>query len=291
MDHIHEYRSYLEFERQFSPHTLRAYVGDVLQMHHPDMVKITTAEIREWLASLKVGKSTRSRKVHSLRSFFKWMKKRGYREDNPTDDIETPKTSRKLPVTASREDISKMLSAINGKQPRDYRDQALFSLMYASGIRISEALNLKFTDGYGRIDPDLGMNDRRMIIHSGKGDKDRVVFYDDRALKALERWIKVRLSIPAETSALFVDVVSPHNRMDSEAARSAFKRRCRWVGLPKELTPHTLRHCFATHRLEAGMNLFDLKELMGHSSIETTARYLSVTTDNLKKHYDQTATR
>jgi len=291
------YRQHLASERRASPHTVRAYLRDLEELlchvraerggdGAIDPRTIDTLACRSYLASLH-GRNdpvTMARKLSSLRTFFRLLMRRRLVASNPLAALRPPKRSRRLPAFLGKEEAAQLL---DGRAPGDpaeeARDQALFEILYGGGLRISEACNLDVgdvvADGAGA----------RAMVRQGKGRKDRVVPLGAKAWAALQRYLPLRAALLGTTGARAghaVFVSRRGRRLDPRQARRQLARRDLHTGT-RPVSPHALRHSFATHLLGEGADLRSIQEMLGHASLRTTQRYAQVDIDHLMSVYDK----
>ena len=282
--------SYLKVERGASSNTLDAYGTDIRQLiifltgTRQDFAnkiwtwsEVGSLDIKNYIVNLDQNRysvSTRARKIASTNSFFKFLYDENEISSDPCEHISIPKLSRTLPSTLSENEINSLFDSITGNAPDDYRDKAMFELMYASGIRVSELISCD-------IDSiDLNQNLIRVI---GKGSKERILPIHSVATKLVNEYINYgrKEQIKASTDqALFL------NKNGKRLTRQGFwlilNRRSSKAGLTREVNPHLLRHSFATHLLKGGAPLRHVQELLGHSDISTTQIYT-----HLRKEYNK----
>jgi integrase/recombinase XerC len=283
---------YLRYERNMSPETIRAYEKDLHQFLrffsrgegrpvHPR--QISALEVREFLGQLRdknYQKTTVVRKLATIRSFYKFLVRKGHVQTNPMQDIETPKVDKKLPHFLSMEDVEKLLNAPNGDTFQSIRDRAILETLYSSGLRVSEltALNVSDIDFTAEV-----------IKARGKGRRERMVPVGSFALGAIKRFVDIRAKVPrineADPDALFLNRFG--DRLSSRSIRKILDKYIKVTGLSEKTSPHTLRHSFATHLLNRGANLRMVQELLGHKHLSTTQIYTHVTTANIKKAYEE----
>ena len=282
---IERFITYMQLMKGASAHTLRSYRRDLLDFF--GTVKKSFSEVQKahvldfmYQCSLKgLSARTISRKLSSLRAFYKFLNKEGFCKANPLDGVNNPKVSKTLPPTLSREEVDLLVEAADNS-----RDKAIVEFLYATGIRISElcALDLK--------DVDIGS---MMVLVKGKGKKERMVFFGNKAKEALLEYLRDRAKIvhkiPAkDREALFI---TSRGRISDMTVRRILKKLAKRAGIYKDVYPHLLRHSFATHLLEAGMDLRAVQELLGHKNIETTEVYTHVSIKRLVEVYDKTHPR
>jgi integrase/recombinase XerD len=288
---ILDFLAYLELERGLSRNTLEAYRSDLIQFgEFLDRRGLTLADsahgdIAAFLSELSAGgpkrppvaPSTLARKVAALRSFFKHLRREGILEHDPTAELRGPRKTRTLPRVLSREEVARLLDEPRGLGPRALRDRALLEVMYGCGLRASEATGLEIAD----VDLEAGMLRAR-----GKGAKERIVPVGRQAISALRSYCDsgrpALLGVRPETR-LFV------NRRGSRLTRQGLYKivqgHARSAGLEEKMSPHTLRHTFATHLLAGGCDLRSLQEMLGHADLATTQVYTHLSADRLKDAY------
>jgi integrase/recombinase XerD len=279
---LREFLNYLLIERGLPNSTIESYSHDIkyflsyLEKREIPLSKVGKKEIVAYLSHLKrkgYASSSRRRKVASLRTFFKFLASEDY-PINPHFDAEYPKAQKKLPQVLSPKDVEAILSQVKGDDFYSLRDRALLETLYSSGLRVSEAVlldidNLDFKRGFIRL--------------FGKGGKERIVPIGKFALQALRDYLeKGRGKIPhLKTSALFIN--RKGERLSRQGIWKIVKKYAQKAGI--KITPHVLRHTFATHLLEGGADLKSVQEMLGHSSLSTTQIYTHVSRKHLKESY------
>jgi integrase/recombinase XerD len=276
---IQEFSDYLRIEKRNSPHTVSAYRRDLVRfsslLADQKVESVTTADIRDFLISLKeqgLSVASVARSLSSIKSFFKYLCQDKQFLDNPAEILETPKRWRKLPDVLSSEDVDNLLKSPNLESDLGLRDKAMLEVLYASGLRVSELINLKIS----QLDMEVGY-----LRTFGKGSKERIVPIGAVAKRAIENYILN--SRPALAS----------NRKDGRKTEELFLTR-RGLGMTRQgfwkilkgyvtqanvrasVSPHTLRHAFATHLLERGADLRSVQQMLGHSDISTTQIYTHI---------------
>jgi integrase/recombinase XerC len=283
--------NYLRYERNMSPETIRAYEKDLHQFLRffskedgvqINPVTITPLQIREFLGNLKdknYQKTTVVRKLATIRSFYKCLMRKGYVETNPLAEIPTPKVEKKIPHFLGTDEIEKLLNAPQGNSFQAIRDRAILETLYSTGFRVSELTAL-----------DVGDIDftAEVVKARGKGRRERVVPIGSFALQAIKRYVDTRSKVPGinekDPNALFLNRFG--DRLSSRSIRKIIDKYIKVTGLSEKTSPHTLRHSFATHLLNRGANLRMVQELLGHKHLSTTQIYTHVTSDAMKKQYD-----
>ena len=281
--YIEEFIDYLRFEKKYSENTISSYKRDLNKINSylkKDFIKLTKADIQKYIQNLSKNESsnTISRTISSLKSFYKFLEINKYTNTNPLTTIISPKTARKLPKVLSEEEVNKLLD-INLNNDFDYRNKAMLELMYSSGLRVSELINLTVND------VDLKNSLVRIF---GKGSKERIVPLNDYATEALNNYIlyhRPKLFKQKENNYLFLN--NHGNQMTRQGFFKTLKKIAKEKGIKSELSPHTLRHSFATHLLKYGANLRSIQELLGHSDISTTQIYTHITNEMLEKNYHE----
>jgi integrase/recombinase XerD len=286
-----DFLAYLEFERGLSRNTLEAYRSDLLQLGAylqrtgGDALSAGHAELADFVATLAAGGEDRSpaspatlqRKVACLRSFYRHLRRQNILSDDPTAHLRAPRQSRRLPHVLTREEVAKLLAQPKGMEPTAMRDRALLELMYACGLRASEAIGL----AVGDVDLEDGILRAR-----GKGSKERLVPVGSAAARALEAYLsrgRPRLVGDRLESRLFVN--HRGSGLTRQGLYKIVQRHARSAGLDGRMSPHTLRHTFATHLLAGGCDLRSLQEMLGHADIATTQVYTHLSAERLKDVY------
>ncbi len=284
--------NYLRYERNMSPETIRAYEKDLHQFLRffakgdgdpAQPGELTTLQIREYLQHLKdksYQKTTVVRKLATIRSFYKCLLKKGIVTTNPLTDIPTPKVEKKIPHFLGTEEVEKLLNAPQGNGFQPVRDRAILETLYSTGLRVSEltALNVGDIDLTGEV-----------VKARGKGRRERVMPVGSFALQAIKAYIELRAQVPhineKDPEALFLNRFG--DRLSSRSIRKIIDKYIKVTGLSEKTSPHTLRHSFATHLLNRGANLRMVQELLGHKHLSTTQIYTHVTTDAMKRAYEE----
>jgi integrase/recombinase XerD len=285
-----DFLAYLEFERGLSRNTLEAYRSDLLQYgrfldeRHTTPVAAASADVADFLAELARGNgrppaspATIHRKAACLRSFYRHLRREGILDSDPTATISGPRRGRRLPKVLSRGEVAKLLEQPAGTAPTSLRDRALLEMMYACGLRASEAIGVEIAD----VDLEDGVLRAR-----GKGSKERVVPIGSMALDATRRYLdrgRPALVRGRPVAKLFVNF-----RGDALTRQGLYKivrRHAATAGLGDRMSPHTLRHTFATHLLAGGCDLRSVQEMLGHADVATTQLYTHLSSQRLKDVY------
>jgi integrase/recombinase XerC len=277
--------SFLEYqavERGASPHTLRCYTADLTEFSRflaaSSIAGWEAADTRvvraylAWLHKRKLAKATIARKLAAVRSCFRFLGRRGAMEANPARQVRGPRLGRRLPSFLPVDETAVLLYPEAEPSVAGARDRALLELLYASGLRVAEGCGLDVDD------LDEG---RRTVRVLGKGGKERVVPVGESALEALAAYLALR---GRRRGPLFLNPRG--GRLTTRSALRIVRARARRAGIVQRVTPHTLRHSFATHMLGAGADLRLIQELLGHSRLSTTQRYTHVSPEHLMRVYD-----
>jgi len=272
-----DFLAYLEFERGLSRNTLEAYRSDLLQLGTHlkrtgvDGLTATPNDLADFVADLAAGSETRppvspatlQRKVACLRSFYRHLRRQELVAEDPTVRLHAPKQARRAPQVLTRDEVARLLDAPRGTEPPALRDRALLELMYACGLRASEAIGLDVGD----VDLDTG------VLRTGP--KERLVPIGSAASRALVAYLtrgRPRLVGDRTETTLFLN--HRGGRLTRQGLYKIVQRHARAAGLDGKMSPHTLRHTFATHLLAGGCDLRSLQEMLGHADIATTQIYL-----------------
>lgn len=294
---IEEFLRHLQYERNMSPHTLRNYASDLGQFREhllkierrPDFPvnEIDRLTIREWMATLhgeNRKKTSIARKLASLRTFFQFLIREGKAEINPAKLVNTPKVERKLPNHLSVEDAVRLIETPDINTELGRRDRAILEFLYATGIRVGELVSVNLND--------IDFRERTVRV-MGKRKKERIVPFHEHALRALMLYItEARPAFLNQCPAAARDqrAVFLHRRGGRITTRSVgrmiekYIKRCANI---HDISPHSLRHSFATHLLDSGADLRDIQELLGHARLSTTQIYTHVSMEKLIEVYDR----
>jgi len=295
---IERYIQYLQYERNASPHTIRNYRSDLLQFRHylarerPDtpvnIARVDALRIRGFLGFLFANenkKTSIARKLAAVRAFFKFLQREGVFKDNPAALISTPKLDRTLPRIMTEEEMNTFLdrvaAAVKVGGPLRQRDYAILELLYASGLRVSELVGLDLRS--------VNFSDN-MVLVRGKGRKERIVPFGSKAKQALLAYLPLREKLLHEhrtgSPALFLNARG--ERLTSRSVDRLVKKHVRTFGPHIKVSPHSLRHAFASHLLSEGADLRSIQEMLGHKSLSTTQKYTQVSIQQLIEVYDKT---
>lgn len=281
---IRRFLRHLAVERNASTHTLRSYESDLTDFavyleHSGAAGAVTDVDhllIRSYLARLHqrgLAKSSSARKLAAIRSFFRYLSREGAIPRNPARVLLSPKSERRLPPYLEAVEVGKFVE-IEGDSWQGLRTRAVLELLYGTGIRCSELVSLDIPE------IDFGQRLARVL---GKGRKERVVPFGSEAGRALEAYLRMRPTLHPKSDALFIN--SKGGRLTDRSVRRLVKARLKSLAMAQKVSPHTLRHAFATHLLERGADLRSIQELLGHVSLSTTQKYTHVTARQLLDIY------
>ena len=287
-----DFLAYLEFERGLARNTLQAYRTDLLQFgsflarRKVEAEKASAAEVSDFLAELATGNgngtakcsaATINRKAACLRSFFRHLRREELIDEDPTASLRPPTRSRKLPQVLSHSEITNLLAQPRGNEPPALRDRALLEVMYGCGLRASEVVGLDVTD----VDID-----RSFVRPHGKGSKERIVPLGRQAAAAIRRYLgagRPKLVDSGREAKLFVN--QRGGGLTRQGLYKIIRRHARTAGLDGKMSPHTLRHTFATHLLAGGCDLRSVQEMLGHADVATTQLYTHLSNQHIKDAY------
>jgi integrase/recombinase XerD len=275
---LRNFETYLRLEKSLSENSVEAYIGDVskLEKYFAETgsnvmpASVSYSDLKKfllWFGADNTNTRTQSRILSGIRAFFKFLLIEGEIEENPASLIESPRIGLKLPEVLSVMEIDSMISAIDLSKPEGHRNKAIIETLYGCGLRVSELVNLRLTDiHYGE----------GFVVVTGKGNKQRLVPVSGKALKEIDIYKKDRNNLPViyDENVLFL------NRRGSKLSRAMIftiiKDLAAKAGIQKNISPHTFRHSFATHMIEAGADLRAVQEMLGHESILTTEIYTHI---------------
>jgi integrase/recombinase XerC len=303
---VRQFLEYLRHEKHFSDYTVKSYGADLIQFgqflageigpaaHDPNRVALSPEQVDErkakcepltvrdflnYLYGQNYTKSTTARKLATLRSFYKFLIRRGVVSVNPLSTIRTPKQEKRLPKCLDLEQVQKLLDAPGDGDLLSARDKAMLEVLYSSGIRVSELVELETQD--------LDLQEGILRVR-GKGRKDRLTPIGSQAIQALQRYFELR-AIDNKSQGQHSQRVFLNKHGEPLSTRSVRRKLDKYLveaGLDPGISPHTLRHSFATHLLNNGADLRSVQELLGHQSLSTTQIYTHLTTSRVKEVYD-----
>ena len=279
---IDDYLNYIKIEKGLSDNTYDNYKRDLIYFFEyvkKDYSKITKTDIIKYIEYLSKNNNPRTvnRHIVSIKNYFKYMTKTNKISDNPCSDITGLKMPKTMPRVLSEDDINKLLD-ITCNTAFDYRNKAMMELMYSSGLRVSELLNLEVNN----VDLDM-----YLVRCFGKGSKERIVPISDYAKEALDTYINVyrnTLTKNKVTNILFLN--SRGDKLSRQGFFKILKELALEKGINKDLSPHTIRHSFATHLIDNGADLRSVQTMLGHENIKTTQIYTHVSNNFVKENYD-----
>jgi len=286
--YIDKFINYLKIEKNVSKHTIINYTTDLkafsLFLGEADIDSVDHLVLRRFLAELRgknYSKRTIARKLASLRSFFKFLYREGHIKSNPITAVSSPKLDKKLPKFLDIGKVTKLILSPDVKKASGLRDRAILETLYSCGIRVSELVGLNIDD----IDFISGV-----IKVLGKGRKERMIPIGDMALGSIRRYTEGKRSGRAkERKAVFLN--SRGSRLTDRSVRRVIDKYIHACSIEEKISPHSLRHSFATHLLDRGADLRSVQELLGHMNLSTTQIYTHVTMERLKNVYDKTHPR
>jgi len=279
--YIEKFIRYLEIEKNYSKYTVLNYKLDLEDFNkflgETPLEKVDYLALRKYLAILKeknLKSRSVSRRISTLRSFFKFLIRDGYLKTNPITSLSSPKQEKHLPLFLTEEEVTKLIEAVKLKGERDYRDRAVMETFYSTGIRVSElvGLNIEDVDFIGGI-----------VKVLGKGKKERIVPIGEQALSTIRAYLKRRKQQGAD--AVFLN--KNGKRITDRGIRNIIGKYIRIASIRHGVSCHTFRHSFATHLLNRGADLRSVQELLGHVNLSTTQIYTHLTTEKLKSVYDK----
>jgi len=282
-EYIDEFLKYLLIDKNYSSNTIESYKNDLLKLSqfvNKDIKSIDVEDLKKYIKSLSnsLEEKSLSRNISCIKSFYKFLIINKIVNNNPSDALYSPKTKKSLPKVLSEEDVLKLLD-IELKDSFDYRNKAMLEVMYATGIRVSELVNLKLQD--------VDLSDEVIRIN-GKGSKQRIVPLGEYATLALKEYINNYRSIMLKKYNTDYIFLNNHGKV---ITRQGFFKIIKEIaskkGINEDISPHTLRHSFASHLLKYGADLRTIQELLGHSDITTTQIYTHISNEQLKKNYSE----
>lgn len=283
MKYIEQYLKYLKVVKKDSAYTITSYRNDLMELYdfNPDLLNIKETDVRdylEYLYSKKLNRNSIARKICSIRGFFQYLKNENIIEHNYFREISSPKRNEILPKYIKNNDIEKMFLCFDKTTTLGQRNALILEMLYATGVRISELVNIKISD--------INKYDRTIKV-LGKGKKERLVLYGSYCEDALELYLndgRKQLEKKGRSEYLFLN--KNGSKLSGRYIRKIIDDVVRKCEIDYHVSPHTLRHTFATDMLNNGADLMTVKELLGHSSINTTGIYTHVSNEQLKKVYN-----
>jgi integrase/recombinase XerC len=292
---IQNFREYLGSERNYSKHTVKAYITDIGEFLRVikekklvgekagaiDFEKLDETPVRAYISWLytRNSRSSISRKLASVRTFFEFLIRKGALKNNLAKLVPTPRGEKRLPTFLTVDEVVKLLS-IEGSGALLSRDVAVLELLYSSGLRVSELVGINLND--------IDLKNLTVKV-LGKGNKERIVPVGSKAAQALDEYLHERLGMNPRGDHLFVNTRG--DRLNVRSVDRIIKKYALLAGIPKNVSPHVLRHTFATHLLGGGADLRAIQEMLGHKSLSTTQRYTHTSIEKLMEIYDKTHPR
>ncbi|MBR6402425.1 MAG: site-specific tyrosine recombinase XerD [Eubacterium sp.] len=282
---IDKYITYLVDVKGSSQNTVQSYRRDLVKMQNyfdtngiKSVSEVNSTLVRSYVLYMedeKMSSATVSRSIASIRSFFIYLLERGIVSGNPTEGIKPPKVEKRIPETLTIEEVNVLLDQPSGDTPKEVRDKAMLELLYATGLRVSELVSLKASD----------INLSLSYIECHDRNKSRVIPIENAAKSALTRYlVEVRPAMCHNSEYLFTNIKG--EEMSRQGFWKLIKSYAKKAGINKDITPHMIRHSFASHMVNNGADLISLQEMLGHSDISTTQIYLRGKSSKLKEVYD-----
>ncbi len=287
---IEDFETYLIQKKHASSNTVAAYIRDLNKWNvflkecgKTSVQDVTSTSLTTYILHLeRIGLSTAtiSRTIASIRAFFMYLLRQGIITNDPSEQLKPPKVEKKVPQTLTIQEIDRLLEQPSGDSPKELRDKALLELLYATGLRVSELVSLRMAD--------INLNLDCICCHDG--EKERVIPFAQAAHTALHRYISQgRASLCGESDFLFTNYQG--KPLSRQGVWKIIKQYAKQAQIEKDITPHMIRHSFATHLLENGADLKAVQEMMGHTAISTTQIYVKKDTVRLKEVYEQSHPR
>lgn len=286
MKYIDMYLNYLKIVKKYSDKTILSYSDDLIEYNEflgNNFINIlnidlnTTKEYLKYLYDRKINKNSISRKLSSIRGFYNYLLKEQIITNNYFNNIPNPKKELYLPKYLKDEELDKIFSVCNMNNPINERDTLIIELLYATGIRVSELVNIKIKD--------INREDKSIKV-LGKGDKERIVLYNNHTEKALDTYLNDGYHSFNKQNNGYLILNKNGGKLSERYVRVIINNLVKKAGLDIKISPHTIRHTFATDMLEEGADLMTVKELLGHESLNTTSIYTHVTNEQIKKTYN-----
>lgn len=294
--YLRSFEDYLSSERNYSKHTIKAYIADIKEFSlvikdmdlllpdgsDIDFARLDETPIRVYISQLynKNKKVSISRKLASIRTFFEFLIRTGSMKSNAAKLVPTPKGEKRLPTFLTVDEVVKLVESPGSDNAFESRDRAILELLYSCGLRVSELVGINLSD------LDL---DSMSVKVLGKGSKERMVPLGSKACAATKTYLSQRLDLKPKEDHLFVN--SRGGRLTTRSIDRIIKKYAVMSGIPKNISPHVLRHTFATHLLGGGADLRAIQEMLGHKSLSTTQRYTHTSIEKLMEIYDKTHPR
>lgn len=286
MKYLEEYIRYLEYEKRYSKETIRNYESDILQfIDFCDSEDISYKDIdydfaRFYLKELKEKRNDKatsvSRKISAIRGFYKYLVNENIIDNNYFDLLVLPKKEKKLPRYFEYKELEELFNVSDLTTTLGQRDRLILELLYATGIRVSELVNIKIDD--------IDINNNKIKI-LGKGNKERIVYFENVCKKILNMYLKDGYKELNKYNNEYLMLNNQGNKLTTRGVRYILDKLIRETSLNKKISPHMIRHSFATHLLNEGCDLLSVQELLGHESLTATSIYTHITNDRMKEIY------
>lgn len=290
--HINNFCGYLKYQKNYSLNTVINYKEDLLiyknylKKENLNYLKVEYSDIRFYLIYLKDTKkeksSSISRNLSTLRTFYNYLLKENLIDINPFNYVNSPKKEKKLPKFFEYNELEELFNTVNIETPLGQRDLLILELLYATGVRVSELINIKISD--------INRSDKTINI-LGKGNKERIVHYGSYAEDILNIYLEKGYKVLNKNNLPFLFINNKKTQLTDRGVRTILNNIIKKTSLNKNISPHMLRHTFATHLLNEGCDILSVQKLLGHESISATQIYTHVTTDHLKDVYYKTFPR
>ena len=289
MKYLEEYLKYLKYQKNYSEETIDSYDEDLIEFldflkkENLELLDVKYEDVRFFLMELDSKKnkaSTISRKLSSLRGFYKFLINNNYTQNNPFTLIKSPKKEKKLPRFFYYNELEEMFNSIDISTPLGQRNRLILEVLYASGVRVSELVNIKLKD----------INDEEIKV-LGKGNKERITRIGDYAKEILDIFLNDGYKTLNKNNSEYLFLNNNGRKLTTRGIRFILDEIIKNTNVKKKISPHMLRHSFATHLLNEGCDILSVQELLGHESLTATAIYTHVTTDRLKDVYFKTHPR
>ena len=289
MKYLEEYLKYLKYQKNYSEETIDSYDEDLIEFldflkkENLELLDVKYEDVRFFLMELDSKKnkaSTISRKLSSLRGFYKFLINNNYTQNNPFTLIKSPKKEKKLPRFFYYNELEEMFNSIDISTPLGQRNRLILEVLYASGVRVSELVNIKLKD----------INDEEIKV-LGKGNKERITRIGDYAKEILDIFLNDGYKTLNKNNSEYLFLNNNGGELTERGVRFILDKLIKQTGINKNISPHMIRHSFATHLLNEGCDLLTVQKLLGHESIKATQIYTHVTTDRLKEVYYQSFPR
>lgn len=287
MQYINKYLEYLKVEKKYSDKTIKSYFDDLIEykefidnnfFHLKNINYDIVTKYLKYLYDRSISKSSISRKLSSIRGFYNYLVRESIIDINYFNEVSNPKKEFYLPKFLKKDELDKMFAVCSEKGAINQRDTLILELLYASGIRVSELVNIKIKD--------IDFSNKTIKI-LGKGNKERIVLYNNHTKDAMNVYLTDGYHYLNKINSGYLILNKDGNHLSERYVRNIIDKLVRKSGLDIKISPHTLRHTFATDMLEEGSDLMTVKELLGHESLNTTSIYTHITNEQVRKIYNE----